>query len=152
MANMLWAAGTNGYLAAVLSLLTTELDGLANDTMSAGGTARDNSALERAIWADFEFLAGGGFSPAAGAHIQVWLLRSLDGGTSYEDGSSAITPPRQPDVIIPIRQGTTITPRAGRPGIILPPGHFTPIAKNKAGAGLPASGNVIRMRTYAMAI
>lgn len=151
VSNVLWNVGTNGYISAAQTLLDTQLNALATATMCAAGTAIDNSAGDKAIWADFEFLAGGTFTPLANGYISVWFLRTLNGGTNYEDGSASITPPRKPDLIIPVRAGTTITPRAGRPMIVLPPGQFEGIAMNNTGATLPATGNTIKFRTYAQA-
>lgn len=99
------------------------------------------------IFADVEFLAGGTLTPVAGAFIELWLLRSIDGGTNYEDGSATVAPGRLADIVIPVRAGTTITPRAGASGLVLPPGFYKPIARNQTGVALPASGNVIRFST-----
>ena len=87
-------------------------------------------------------------TPVAPAFIELWLLRSLDGGTNYEDGSSSVAPGRPADIIIPVRAGTTITPRPGVSGLVLPPGWYKPIARNQTGPSLPASGNLIRFAAY----
>lgn len=145
MANFLWS----GYLATAANLLTTELNALANstgNTLATLGAEIDNST-NKYILADVEFLAGGTFTPTAGAFIELWLLVPLD-GTNYEDGSSTVAPGRPADIIIPVRAGTTITPRAGARGLILPTGKFKPIARNQTGATLPATGNTITYRPY----
>jgi hypothetical protein len=152
VANLLWASGTNGYLSSAQTALSTELNSLASTSYAVSSSGIDNSAGDKAIIADWEFLAGGTFTPTSGAHLRVWLLRSVDGGTNYEDGSASVVPGRTPDFVIPVRVGTTITPRAGRGGIILPPGHFKTLVYNGTGAALPASGNTIKFRTYAEAI
>ena len=149
MTNFIWN-GAGAYGVAVANWLTTELNALASstgNTLSTLGAAFQNTGGW--IYADIEFLAGGTFTPTAGAFLEVWLLRSLDGGTSYEDGSATVAPGRLPDATIPVRAGTTITPRAGMSGIIMPPGFYKPILRNTTGASLPATGNLLRFAQYA---
>lgn len=146
--NFLWA-GAGSYSASVSNWLTTELNALANsagNTLSTLGGAFQNTA--GLILVDIEFLSGGTFTPTAGGFLEVWLLRSLDGGTSYEDGSATIAPGRPADAKIAVRAGTTITPRAGLSGVQLPPGFYKPILRNQTGASLPATGNLLRFAAY----
>lgn len=146
--NFLWS-GSGAYSVAVANLLTTELNALvasAANTLSTLGAAFQNT--NAMLYADVEFLAGGTFTPTAGAFLELWLLRSLDGGTSYEDGSASAAPGRSADAVISVRAGTTITPRAGAAGIVLPPGFYKPIVRNQTGATLPATGNLIRFAMY----
>lgn len=147
--DFLWE-GAGAYGVAVANLLTTELNSLGSstgNTLSTLGAAFQNTNAR--IYADVEFLAGGTFSPnSAGAFIELWMLRSLDGGSTYEDGGAAVAPGRAADIIIPVRTGTTITPRSGAAGLILPPGFYKPIARNQTAATLPASGNLIRFAMY----
>lgn len=144
---------SSGYLTSASDILTTELNSLASstsNTLSSAGSAIDNST-NKYIWYDVEFLAGGTYTPTAGGFLELWLLRTLD-GTNYEDGSSTIAPARRPDVIIPVRAGTTITPRAGGQGrLILPPGLSKPIVRNQSGATLPSSGNKVTIRPHTVA-
>lgn len=146
--NFLWS-GAGTYNAGATNWLTTELNSLANSTanvLSTLGAAFQNTSSW--IFADPEFLAGGTLTPTAGAFVELWLLRSLDGGTNYEDGSATIAPGRVADVVIPVRAGTTITPRAGASGLFLPPAFYKPIARNQTGVALPASGNIVRFSAY----
>lgn len=146
--NFLWE-GSGAYGVSVANWLTTELNALGNsnaNTLSTLGAAFQNTNAR--IFADVEFVAGGTFTPVAGGFIEVWLLRSLDGGTNYEDGSASAAPGRPADLIIPVRAGTTITPRAGVQGVALPPGFYKPLARNQTGASLPASGNIVRFAMY----
>lgn len=146
--NFLWA-GAGSYSQSVTNWLTTELNSLASsaaNTLSTLGGAFQNTVAM--LYSDVEFLAGGTLSPAAPAFVELWLLRSLDGGTNYEDGSASVAPGRPADLIINVRAGTTITPRAGSSGLILPPGFYKPIARNQTGVTLPASGNLVRFSGY----
>lgn len=146
--DFLWE-GAGSYGVSVANLLTTELNSLASsnaNTLSTLGAAFQNTAAR--VYSDVEFLAGGTLSPTAGGFIELWFLRSLDGGSTYEDGSASVAPGRAPDIVIPVRGGTTITPRAGSSGLILPPAFYKPIARNQTGVTLPASGNLIRQALY----
>ena len=95
-----------------------------------------------------EFVAGGTFTPLASGFVEGWFLLSLNGGTNYEDGSATVAPGRFSDFQIPIRAGTTITPRSITRGVILPPSFYKVILRNQTGASFPASGNILRFATY----
>ena len=145
--NFLWSGG-GSYNVGRTTWLSTELNSLANSSanvLSTLGAAFQNTSAW--IYYDVEFLAGGTLTPAAGAFIEVWHLRSLD-GTNYEDGSATVAPGRLADATIAVRAGTTITPRAGANRGVLPPATYKPIARNQTGVSLPASGNVISFAAY----
>lgn len=125
------------------TLLGNELSALGNNALSAAGIVIQSDG---SLYFDVEFVAGAAFSPTDKGAIDVWMLRSLD-GTSYEDGSSSVTPPRDADAIIPVRGGTSITPRAGYPRQRLPVGYYRGLARNRTGVPLPAN-SVIRIATY----
>lgn len=146
--NFLWS-GAGSYDAGPTTLLSTELNSLASSSgnvLSTLGAAFQNTSS----WelADVEFLPGATISPVAGAFIELWLLRSLDGGTNYAFGSSSAAPARPADIAIPVPAGTSITPRADEPGLVVPPSFYKPIARNQTGVTLPASGNIIRLSFY----
>jgi hypothetical protein len=146
--NFLWG----DYASSATNWLSTELNSLANSSgnvLSTLGASFNNGFSNSAgyIYADVEFFAGANYTPTAGGFIELWLLRSID-GTNFDDGSATIAPGRLPDVVIPVRAGASIRPRAVVAGVILPPGLYKPIARNQTGATLPASGNTIRFRPY----
>ncbi len=146
--NFLWS-GAGAYVAGPTNWLTTELNALANSTgnvLSAAGAAVQNTGA--LIYCDVEFIAGSTFTPLANGFIEVWFLLSINSGTNYEDGSATVAPGRFSDFQIPIRAGTTITPRAITRGIILPPSFYKPIVRNQTGATLPATGNILRFAVY----
>jgi len=128
-----------------LTLLSAELNGLANNALSnlSSDTVNSNGSL----FCDFEFLAGATFSPGSNALLDIWMLRSIDGGLSFEDGSPSFTPPRDPDLSIAVRAGSSIMPRAGAPLIVLPVGHYKALARNRLGATIP-TGSMVRMASY----
>lgn len=135
-----------GALSSTTTLLSSELNSLANSSANALSAAGAVVAATSHLYGFVEFMAGGTYTPTANGFIELWLLQSID-GTNFEDGSATVAPARVADVIIPVRAGTTITPRAnaGLPPIVLPPGSYKPIVRNQTGAALPASGNLIRI-------
>lgn len=146
--NFLWS-GAGSYNAGRTTWLSTELNALGNNsgnTLSTLGGAFQNTSSW--IYYDVEFLSGGTVSPAAGAFIELWHLRSLDGGTNYEDGSASVAPGRPADITIQPRAGTTITPRSGANRGVLPPAFYKPIARNQMGVSMAATSNVISFSAY----
>ncbi len=147
--DFLWE-GAGSYGISVANWLTTELNSLASsgggNTLSTLGQPFQNTTGR--IFADVEFLAGGAFSPGSGSFLELWLLRSLDGGSTYEIGSASQAPGRSPDIVIPVPAGSSITPRSGASGLILPPAYYKPILRNQTNATLPSSGNLIRFTMY----
>lgn len=129
---------------AIATLLTTELNSLANNTNAAVGGAYANTAGRP--YAEFELFVNFGVAPTAGSQVLVWLLARPD-GTNTEDGSSSITPARIADVVFPIRAVTgdqRIVVRAP-----LPPGTTYPLARNNAtGQTMAASANTLKVRPY----
>lgn len=147
MTSLLWTS-----YASPVTVLSTELNALAAssaNTLSTLGAAFQN--LTELLYCDIEFAAGGTFSPVAGGAVEVWFLRSIDGGLTYEDGSASLAPARPPDARIAVRGGTSITPRSMAPGASLPPGFYKAIARNGTKTALPATGNIIRIAAYSMA-
>jgi hypothetical protein len=138
MATVRW--GTYGSPVVILG---DELTGLVNGGVSRPGTA---ISADGSLFCDVEFITSAAFSPTAGAQIDLWLLRSID-GTNYEDGSASAMPPREANVTIPVRAGVSIVTRAGSPYLKLPPGTYKAIARNRTGAALPA-GTIVRIATY----
>lgn len=66
-------------------------------------------------------------TPAANTSITVWFLMTQNGST-YEDGSSSITPGRTPDVVFPLRASSSTQVVSRR--VFMPWGVFKPLVKN----------------------
>lgn len=134
--------------ATATDLLTTQFtNSMADNTMTAAGSAVQN--IQGGGTANFGgyplcdlqlTLAAPAGALTAGASILFWFLKSIDGGTTYEDGSSTVTPPRQPDVIFPLNAVATAQ-KVTIQNVQLPAGYFKPIAKTSGmGQTLNASG------------
>lgn len=129
----------------VIPLGTNEIGGLASGGLSVASAAIYND--QGRIYCDIEFVAGAAMSPLTNAAIDLWMLRSIDGGLSYEDGSASAQPSRDPDVSIPVRAGAGILPRSGAPQLVLPPATYKVMIRNRTGTSIPA-GSVIRLGVY----
>lgn len=150
----LWGSGAsnNGLITSALTLMTTELNSLAFSSgvvSSANGLSTNgvfnNTLTGQAILGDVSFLAGGAFTPTAGANISGWFIKSRDGGTTYEYSSA--TPPRAPDFIIPLVVAAYSTSQqawsAGTHKVVVPATYFKVYAINNAGVSLASSGNTL---------
>jgi hypothetical protein len=130
-------------------LLTTQLNSLADNTMSSAGSAVNN-AYATSNFNGYPLcslqliLAAYTGTPSAGAAIYFWFLKSIDGGSTYEDGSSSLTPARQPDAIFQIETVASGPQKITLRNIDLPAGYWEPIAKTVGmGLTLASSGNKI---------
>lgn len=130
-------------------VLTTELNSLASGSNTAAGAAQNNAqatanynGYPRAS-VQFTMAAYTG-TPAANSALYVWFLKSIDGGTTYEDGGSSLTPARSPDVIIPIEAVATGPQKICVQNVRIPVGFFKALAQNNGtGLTLAASGNKV---------
>ena len=126
-------------------LLTTELNSLADNTLSSAGSAVNNvfatSNFNGYPYGSIQFtMAAYTGTPSAGAALLLWFLKSIDGGSTYEDSTSA----RPADVIIPIGAVASGPQKITEQFIRLPVGYFKPIAKTSGiGLTLAASGNKV---------
>lgn len=100
-----------GTVASKIPLLSTELNSLANNAQvlsSVGGSS--------GVFANVSTSSGGGgyilgrlhlhlasvgSAFTANSGVSIWFLNAADGST-YESGSSSITPARAPDVVMPV--------------------------------------------------
>lgn len=135
-----------------VSLLTTELNSLANNSNANAGSAVNNVAggtsnADGYVRAAVElYLAAYTGTPTAGTGVSLWFLRSADGGTNYEDGSSSVTPARTADVFIPVRALASGPQRVAVP-CWLPAGYWKPLARNEGtGITFASSGNTVVVR------
>lgn len=138
-----------------VSLLTTELNSLANNTnvvSSVGGSSGvfDNvqatSNLNAYVRAKVELvLAAYTGTPTASSAVYLWFLKNID-GSNYEDGGSSVTPARNPDAVIPV-SATASGPQRVIVECWVPVGLFKVLARN-AGTGITfaASGNTVKVK------
>ena len=136
-------------LGSIASLLTTELNSLANAAGAVAGSAYNNTqgggAGDGYPYAEVELNLGSPGGTVAGS-ISVYFLLTPD-GTNQEDGSSSVQPARPADVVFPLR-GVSTAQRLTRKGVVLPPGNWKALLWNASGQALNASGNTLKILPY----
>jgi len=137
-----WEAGVTS----LTSALTTELNGLATDTMSVASSAINNtSTLDTDLF--LELNLGTAQSAYTGGQIDIYAAWSYDGGTTYptapttggnsEDAENLIASIAMPS------SGTTARVMTVGP---LPamPGYFKLYLDNRSGGQFAATGNTLK--------
>ena len=131
----------------VTTVLSTGLNSLGNNTMSAASSTISN-ASNLDMYVDVEVNLAS-LSPTTGAYVSLYILESVD----------AINFPAQSDVdlrltssqllcVIPIGTTAATAQRVVARNIIIPPGSFQIKLDNQAGVALNASGNTVKFNTY----
>ena len=137
MATLQWATPESTATA-----LTTELNSLANGSLSTLSSAIDNTT------GLYEYLAVevalASINPSGTPYVTVYLFYSLD-GTNYEDGSASAS--HAVAVSLPVTTGSSAK-RAVSRHIPLQPLPFKLAVQNNTGVALAASGNTLRYRRF----
>lgn len=132
-----WTRGTAD------TVMSTELNSLASNSNAVKGSAVSLTTESYAM-AEVELVVTFGSLPTANTAVSIWFLREID-DTNYEDGTSSITPNRNPDVVFAIRN-TTNTQRLIKT-CALPPGTFKPLVRNDGtGQAFASSANTLKIR------
>jgi hypothetical protein len=129
----------------ITSLLTTELNSLANNTGSAVGTEYDNSTNLN-MYADFELNVTFGGNATADTTVDLYLIPAAD-GTNYDDGSATVQPLNHYVGSFSLRAATAH--KVVLRNIVIPPTKFKVIVYNNgSGQAFPASGSTVKMVPY----
>lgn len=126
------------------TLLSTEMNSLANNSNAVHATS---VTLTSAGYFDgeLELVVTFGTAPTANTPIYIWLLREID-GTNFEDGSSTVTPQRNPDIVASVRAVTTAQ-RFVFTVYDIPPGAIRTLVRNQGtGQAFASSGNTVKLR------
>ena len=125
------------------SLLTTEMNSLADDTLSSAGTEVDNTTnrdFEGVFDLKLATLTPSATSPA----IEVYMIEAEDDGSTFpatvEDGNFVVT--------IPIPTGAGAKTAIASRSVRLTPGKFKFFVKNKTGVALNATTNTLKLRRF----
>ena len=130
---------------AIATILSTDLNALANGAYSAASAAVNNETGLN-LYASFElYLAS--LTPAAGGYCAVHILYSLD-GTNFADGGGATAPSAGSLVCTFDLSTATAVKRHVRGNILLAPYQFKVVLLNAAGAALAATGNTLKYRVH----
>lgn len=133
--------------AATLTVLSTGLNSLANNTMSAASsTITNNTNLD--IYCDIEVLLAA-LSPTAAAYVALYIWEAVD-GTNFPAQSDADLRLTSTQLLCVVPVGTTASTaqRVAVRNVLLPPGAFQIKLDNQTGVALAASGNTVKFNTY----
>jgi hypothetical protein len=131
----------------IADVLTTELNALAATTGKAISAAVDNST-DLDLFDDLELAVTFASAPTAGGVVEVYLLPSIDGGTTYPDGSTSVL--AQGSLYVGgfiVRAVATAQVLVMR-GVALPPGLFKYQVQNTTSQAFPASGSTLQRNPY----
>jgi hypothetical protein len=133
------------------TVLTTELNALANGAFTAAGPAYDNTT-KLDMWAWVEFVAGGSITPTTGAYVAIYMVNS-PGGTNFDDAASSTNVATHQIVAVMALQASAHTVRAiNSSPFPLPPGKVKFVLKNGSGVALSATSNTLTLYTADQAI
>lgn len=149
--------GNSTYIAPVVqgteTLMSTDLNGLADATVNVGVVLPDNTS-NRYLFAEFELvLASADLSAKTNPGVELYLVPSYDGtnyGDTGTDGSNSVYPPVQYNVCVLGVAETSAAHRAVSPHILLDPLKYTPVIINKTGATLAGAGNTLKSKYYTL--
>lgn len=131
----------------ISTVLSTELNSLANNAGTAASSAVDNATnLDQLAY--FELNATFGSNPTADSTVDLYLMYSLD-GTNYADYTSGTTPVANGTNYVGsfVLKATTSAQRVHSPPVYLRAYKFKVAAVNKSGVAFPASGSTIKLVT-----
>lgn len=130
------AAVTQTQVAGTIQTLITSgaLDGLTSTSLAAASPVTLTNAGY--VFGLFELTIKFGTAPTANTTINIWFLNAID-GSNYEDGSSSVTPQRNPDLVFPLRNVNT-TQRITKTARLPLSGTVTPLVLNN-GSGQTTS-------------
>ncbi len=131
----------------VVSLLTTELNSLGDNTASAASSAVANQT-NLDVYADI-WLHLASLSPASPNYVNVYILEAIDGST-YPSATGSVLRNQPSQLLCSFLLDTAATTAQDVVvrGVQLPPGSFKVVLDNHAGVSLAASLNPLKMITY----
>jgi hypothetical protein len=141
MTSIKWATDSD------VSVITTGLNSLANDAYAETSAISNSSDLY--LFDDVElYIASFGATPSTGARVELYMICKRLDDSSFEDGSTSVTPSPSTLVgVFDIREdsGTQIHILRHIP---LPPSDFKYIVRNKTGQSFASSSNLLRRKPY----
>ncbi len=141
MAKQLWT----GYEVTPVTIFTTELNALA-DGANKLSASFDNST-DKFIFEDVEILVKSVTTPAADAHVKLYILPSVD-GTNYADGSDSVDPADSNEVYTVLVRAAAADQYHTFRGVIIAPGLYKYLIMNELGVAMAATLNTLKRRPY----
>jgi hypothetical protein len=136
----------------VVTTMSTELNSLGATTgkaiSSAFNNVPDSNGFNGDLFADLELAVDYASAPTASGVIELYLLPSIDGGTTYPDGSSSVLPQASLYVGGFVVRNVNTPQIMNLRGIALPPGYYKYLVQNTTSQAFPASGSTLRHNAY----
>jgi hypothetical protein len=129
------------------TVLSTGLNSLANNTMSAASSTYANQT-NLDLYVDIEAVLGS-LSPTAGAYVAIYVLEAVDGTNfpAQSDADLRLTT-TQLLCVIPIGTTAATAQRVTARNILLPPAALQFKLDNQTGVALNAAGNTVKVLPY----
>ena len=132
------------WSASIASVLTTEMNGTTNGSISTASAAIDNStALD--LYDDLTLTLATQSARSAGATVSVHMVQAVD-GTNYDDVEATCG---QLVAVFPLDAATTARQCTVR-DVPIPPGLFKYFVLNNTGQAFAASGNLLERRPHSV--
>lgn len=129
--------------ASIATLLSTELNSLANGSAALGAEYNNSSNLY--LWGAFELAVTFGSAPTAGSLINLYFEIAAD-GSNYSDDQSISSAYIGGFPLRNVTSAQRVPLALGMSGPIwLPPTKFKVRAVNNSGQSFPSSGSTIKM-------
>lgn len=132
------------------TIQTATIGGNFNSRVTAAYTDASSAIANQTdlhLFADFE-LALGSFTALAGGYVGLYILPSVDGGTTFPDGGGSVVPAESLLAgIFPLTAGASAKV-VTIANVSLPPTSFKIVLGNFSGATFAASGNTLRYRRH----
>ena len=129
-----------------LSLLTTELNSLANAGYCTASAAQGADATGGPLYGDFELVLAS-HDATVYTMAELYIVRSAD-GTNYEDAPTSTNPGTGMLAGTFIGSDASAAKRVILPDVPRPPGLWKAIIKNVSGATFSASNNTLKCRPH----
>jgi hypothetical protein len=131
----------------VSAVMTTELNALASTSGKAVSAEIDNS-VDLDLFDDLELTVAFASAPTAGTVVEVYLVTSVDGGTTYADGSASVLPQSSLYVGGFVVRAVATAQVLHLRGVALPPGKFKYLLQNTTNQAFPAAGSTLERNPY----
>jgi len=140
----------SGYQAQTTSALTTELNALADGSLSALGTQISNSSTKYLL-ADFEVCIASSYTVSSTSFLTLYLVPAID-DANYASWSTGTAFTGSSQYAVGIIQFPPVSSSTNTRGtvqqITIPTGNYKPAIGSNMGSALPATSNVMTVRFY----